>query len=414
MIALSVRVLHAVHGQQGLVIAGTQGNHPERVFKGGGLFVQQLVFHRHDVDARMKLLQDFRSEMGGEYDFHPHQLFLHLFPHTLPETERQGFRQGLLVNLIEGDRLRNPQEMLVVEFHHLLVYDGHHIIAPEEGTGGFLRQPAFLIDARLHPDGGSTDGPFRARKQEQVFIAFGKVGEVKIERNVFQVRQRVVHRQAEPHRAGGRPCFRTGNHGFRQGMVHLIENVVTHHVFHIGFVQQGVTGRIKGNASGGQLLGQQVILIIHARLFRNQVAGLDGTGMHDTMRGKCRGQYVRCQNAGGFFQQPRLDGREVFPQHIQFVGQRLKHQFDDRVKIFRFLDSPECRRVFQHTVPDLLLVIFLHTHTLVIGLKWVLNKSHSKNNASLRYAPDYHRHISARVFLWSKPRIHCPAGWYRR
>ena len=114
MIALSVRVLHAVHGQQGLVIAGTQGNHPERVFEGGGLFVQQLVFHRHDVDARMKFLQDFRSEMGGEYDFHPHQLLLHLFPHTLPETGRQGFRQGLLVNLIEGDRLRNPQEMLVV------------------------------------------------------------------------------------------------------------------------------------------------------------------------------------------------------------------------------------------------------------------------------------------------------------
>jgi len=42
MIALSVRVLHAVHGQQGLVIAGTQGNHPERVFEGGASARQAL------------------------------------------------------------------------------------------------------------------------------------------------------------------------------------------------------------------------------------------------------------------------------------------------------------------------------------------------------------------------------------
>nr|WP_234154501.1 hypothetical protein [Bacteroides thetaiotaomicron] len=256
MIAFPLRVFHAVYGQQGLMALRPQRNHPESVFKRGHLLVQQLVLDRHDVRSRMKLIHDLGCEMGGKLYLHPHQPVLHLFPHGILETGIQLFGQCLLERIVNRESLPDSQEMPVVDFHDFLVYDGHHVVVLEKRADGVLLYMFPFINSPLHDDLFSLYGPFRTGKQEQVFIAFRKVREIKIEREISEVVDGIVHHHAEPYGTRGHPAFRTGNHGFLQGMVYPVQDVIADHVPYVGLMQQRVTRRIERYASCRQLPAQ--------------------------------------------------------------------------------------------------------------------------------------------------------------
>ena len=196
MVVLSVRILHAVYGQKGFVAARAQGYHPESFLKGGRLFVKRLVLYRHDVDAGMKFFKDFRCEMGGELYLHPYQLVLHLLQNGLFETGPQGVRKVFPAGTVEWKGLRYFQKMFAVNIHDFLVYGGHHVIVLEKGTGWFFLYGCLFMDSPFHHDCFPFYGPFRTREQEQIFIAFRKVGKIQIEGKVFKVGNGFIHRHS--------------------------------------------------------------------------------------------------------------------------------------------------------------------------------------------------------------------------
>ena len=124
--------------------------------------------------------------------------------------------------------------MFIVDFHDFLVYEEHRIIVLEKRTEGIILYIVLFVDSPLHDNLFSLDGPFRTGKQEQVFIAFRKIGKIKIEREIPKVGNGFVHSQAEPNGTRSHSGFRTGNHGFLQGMVYPVQETIADHISYVG------------------------------------------------------------------------------------------------------------------------------------------------------------------------------------
>ena len=156
--------------------------------------MQCLVLDRYDIDAGMQLFQDFRREMGGKLYLHPDQLVLHFLQDGFFETGAQDVRKVFLPGTVKWKGLRYLQEMFAVNIHDFPVYDGHHIVVLEKGTGRLFRYGCPFMDASFHHNRLPLYGPFRTGEQEQIFIALHEVWEIQIEGKVLKVGNGFIHR----------------------------------------------------------------------------------------------------------------------------------------------------------------------------------------------------------------------------